>query len=736
MKKKSGEFSRSKAILRDIPNSITAGTFMIFAVFFVMMFINTFGGTVTEIINGQEAKVFELTASIARNKNTVNFFEFAVTEYDSIISLIPFALGICQFAFLTNKSHCHNVLSMPLSRKTVFNNRFILPIALVLVTTIVIKLATLFIHLDIKGFNTNLLGAFIHNLINCLQTQLISYVIGVCACILCTRISEAVIFGIAVPFSPMLIIGVLSIILEATLRGNNSELENVFSEFWLKNGPFAFESGSKLHTEHYTEWREWYVILFWVAVTVAMIFVIKNYFVKYYKPENSGMKAANTITYMFTCLCAGCVLIYVAIMYYFVYLLGADDFYPGGKYTAIIVIGSILIGIVGAVVVGYPLSFSMKKEKLALFSGLGLAGVIAVTSIIGATGVFGIYNILPKKEKIERVFVTFPSTYTIDEYASSRILDFGMNEKSDQIAFSRDVDIETVLEIHKILLKNKKAGSTDEITIDYCLSDGKSISRNYKYVSRESILKLIDLWDTPEVKETFRKKLTSASGDFENAFISVYSKKGVVTNITPYLTEEIFNEIKTAYYEDIKTFTADDWFNGTSEYLGYMTVLVNRNEMHWQDDPDNRGAIDNVVEVYAPDSYKIVIKENAEKTIAVLKKYDLYKFFVAEKEIEYAYICDFEVVEEYCRYSIFEGKNVEIFPPVFFADYKTYVMTDSKYNPKAEKITDVDEIENLLTEAQCHCIYNEGDKILVVFYDIEGDEMSIDQVPSAYLLKQ
>lgn len=724
MNEKTVKYSKGKSKHKDILNSMPALTLVAMTAFFLIFVLGTFG-----VKSGYgDEKILDLTRSIMSHK-TDGIFVFSNGSNEGLYCFIPFIIGVSQFAFLTNRVHCYDVLSLPLSRKTIFKNRFLLPIVIVFVITVAVKIAVLFMNLSVCGYSVDLMKGLFTNLIICLQSQFTSYVLGVAGCLLCGRLADALLFSAAVPVVVFFVGEAVSKTLSATLVGDVFPcILNDWESFCISYGPLPFDTITKYMPE-FGIYRQWCVSALWMIVTVAVVFVLKNYFMHHFKPENSGMKVSNTKAFCFTCFTASAVITYYIVDYVLWEVLaniGMDLSCEiiGGNETLILISSFVVIAVLSAAVVGFAISLDFKKIKPSLCAGLGMAGVFIFTAILGATGFFGCYNAVLKAENIESVTVGTPfNEYIL--YTGSRNAEFlecyGSESEKLSVQLEKPEDIKTCLNITRNLSKNKEHETFCEVYFSYTLKNGKDVERYYRYINREALSELLKLWDKEEVKQVYKEVLDEAIYD-ENVEISITSKQGVKTGVKPIITDEQFNKIKAAVYEDVKTLSSDDWFSGKSDCLGKIVIEENdKNGEPMFETPDGE-------EVIYSGIAQIPVRKNMVNTISLLKEYDLYKYLFLESEAEFVFICTFDEVDDFIAETRLPIENVGA----------VYYVADevSLYEPgEYEKITDKVEINELLSKARTQCVADETDKFLFVKYKASESATVNNYFYSVYVLK-
>ncbi len=692
--KKLKEFSSKQSVRKnDLINSISTALVIALVIFSISFFVNSVG--LIYVSGG------EITSGLHK---AIDFesFQFAQGYSEEfIVCAVPFVIGFIQFFFLTNKERCYNMLSLPIKRKSLFNNRYFIPLLIMLSVILITKVITLFVNIDVIGYSNDLAAALIYNLTACIQLCFTSYTISVLSCVFCNKLSEAVLFGISVQLSFFYTITAIIDVIAYTLRG--MAYKSIDELFVIRNfaEPLTNDTGS-YQSELYALDRPYLSLIFWLAVTVIALVLIKKYFEKSFKPEKCGMLAVNNVSIFYISYTAAtAVSLNVGILcnpvVYF------DDL---SNSRFIILAVSVITSLVVSVVAGLLLTRSLKKIKIPVLGGVASSAVFLLTAFICLTGIFGEFNKVPKAEDVLKVELTFPFGYVLGD---SQVTDLLYDSKEGIIANEMNVvftdidDIKHCIEAHKLIVSDDSHKVYDYGCFTYTMKDGTTVSRDYAYISSKAAGEYLNLWDSDAVKEKYHQYIFPDKGDWEldmhGTYIEMTSKYEHTMVLTECISKSDIDVIRNAYIRDIESFSANDWFNSDSEFLGVIEmspVVVNR--------ITNESAMVDF-------SCEMPIKANMVNTISALKELGLYDFLLQKQEIEWARIGDYRQVSE-CI-------NSELPYEYYFED----VYLDNMYyeDLPLTDITDKDELELLINKAQAYSVTEENDNILIVKYKVKDD---------------
>ncbi len=718
MMKKSNKYSSKLIARRDLLNGISAITIMLIVVFAFAMFLTTFGEFRYVKYDMFEGKLCDLERMLRESFSQC--FIFASSAYETIVlAVIPFALGLSAFAFLGSKSHCYNVLTLPLSRKKLFNNRFFLPLVIVIAIALIYKIAVLKYNLQYRGYSQDLMMYYFYNLLACLQQIIVSYIIGVAGCVFCTRVTESAIFGVAFVTVPCFTALLIGQILGVSLRGNAANLPNSFSHFMLSVNSLNYSTGTSCDAEYGFDEsfsKPMVSVVAWIIISIGAIFIIRWYFENHYKAENSGFKSGNKASFAFLCYSASVAVAYVLSVELFDYTYDSYTGFGLVKFIAEIA----LIGFLIAVVVGFVLSF--KINKISIFAGVAVVSIVLISAIVGATGLFGFYNRLPKAEEIKTMRMQVPFRgFVFEEQGSEAFYNDRYGDLGQFVEFTTPEDIEKCLEIHKTVLENKTINTVCSTGFEYTLNNGKVIERSYNDICREAVDLSFDLWETAAIKSEYEKILFPERYNkpikYESSVISIVSKQCVETSVKENMNYAQFKELREAILSDIKALSADEWFSGESDFLGTINMIF---------------TVQNNDENYVIENYeypRIPVRANMVNTIEVLKKLDVYKYLFEEGKIKKISICDFnDLAYKQSVFKTVDYKKVFIGSEIYYED--------ERFKLNSEEITDKNVGRKLLDSAQRQCIVKGDEKILVVTY-YETAPNGLDyEMAQVYIIKE
>ncbi len=719
--KKSRKFSNNAIALKDLQNSISSITVVVFIVFLIASFLLVLApeiGMGGKIIFGIESDILK-SSYTSEAKVTEYTTVFAKSEYEIFAFMIlPFMASISQFAFLHQKESCYTVLSFPVKRRRIYLNRMLLPLVLILLITVIVKFIALNVNLEVIPNNAFVTKAWLIHMSVVLRLISASYTVGVASSILCGKTSEAVFAGASIVFLIPASIQFIMNVIKTTLYGY--EYSQVLDDISVFAGPTAFYSASRIseYTFDFSYNDTIYQIVIpsvvWVVVSVALLIGFAFFFQKKYKPENSSMKGTNKAVLFICCFTAP---IYVA---YVINQIIHGRFY--GTFTQKLGIIALIISVIGALVASiicsFTVNFSFRKIKTALLSGAGIGAVALVTLIICATGVFGTYNYVPEFAEIEnmQISVPFDNTCRYSQGSSTSFLgSYGLNN-GEMLHLTSEKDIEIARDIHKSLLENRGEDGAYRVDITYVLKNGKVVQRQYDYVSTETFEKLIKLGDTDYAKEQLKRNILPESFPnplnqmlvvaYDRCEVTLSSQFEVNEDISDKLSPEQFDALRNAIYEDNKDKTAKERLMPESDYLGMLHFNIHLGL------EDQSGFSNEFASVY--------IYGDMVNTLKVMEEAGIKDLLYAKNEaFTRAYIVDSTVYQEEATKHMGDGIMSKLPKPKCFT--RSFALCNMRNVEDVKIITDPDEIFALMEKAKAQTLVT-GESIPLVIFEAEGHQ--------------
>ncbi len=724
--KKSNVFSSKFNSSKDVFNGLSAFTVVAVGIFAILIIL----GTLTPSFENNKL-VCELAKTLD-GKYPYSYC-FSLNQFDYYAIVFPFIAAILQFCFLHKKENCYTLLSFGKKRRSIYTNRLLPPLVSMLTIMLITKIFALIINIRYIGFTPNLLGMWLIHILLFTQMIMFIYAITVFCCHMCGRTIEAIAASISFTALPpalsILINEVFNFSLYGVSRNGN---DDIITEALSIMNPLPLEAfaESMLKTSFDPSPDLKPTVIFsviWLIISIALLIYTRYYFEKKYKPEISEFKGAKTLIVYIISLSAPILFAYFGLDYVRGY------YYPlsNTRINLIAVVIATLCGLAGAVLCNFVIHFTFKRFRVALVSGATIGVITGIALLVGLTGVFGTYNKLPELDDIESVEVYAPFEPFDDNYGIDGEHITNYYYGSDPLPlFKTEKEIQLVLDIHKQVLEDKATDSVSFFSVTYTLKDGTTYQREYTYLSDSALEKTLKLWDTPTienyVKGQFIPEVVFKPSNDENpdgnvstvfskeSSIKFVSKYYTITEVTDKLTAQQSFELRNAVQSDITAMTYDEWFRPTGEYLGYI-YFSTVTDTHLEYQPSHFS--NNFISV-AP------IYNNMPKTIAVLKKYNLYNFLTTERKIIRLYTADLQELVDWQDGIALESSDSEYLLNPYFANmnYVTLEDTDKwsdKESSPLKEISDPAEIEKILNKSQGYHLID--DNTTYVLAEFEAD---------------
>ncbi len=724
--------SLSKLIARkDLINSISVLSALLIVAYGILMFLltvspetNEFGKTISSI--EQELSIY----STAR-------YDFCY-ETESVFLLTVIAglvLGISQFAFLHRKKYSSTLFSFSISRKSLYFNRLILPLALMVLCIIIPHLVTLKINIDILGFKATMLPWFILHILTIIQILVTTYSISVFSCMLTGRTIEAVAGSISITILPTTIFYVTENVFRHLLYGYSGDviLPNIdptylcsimFFQKLFGHYPIDYPLGNE-NIIHLT------FSVLWILLSAGFMYAFSLYFSKKFKPENTGFKGINkgmVFIISFTIplyLCAFSIDILDSYLYPNISL----------QSNLVIVLASALIGFVASVVCGIIIHFTHKKLKVSLISGASLICASAVLITLSLTGILGTYNKIPEASEIEKIEIESPFTECFPDfnYYTDFARQTNYNSSTALIATEKE-DIEIVCDIHKKVAKKGNEPAASNFNVVYTLKNGSKITRKYSFLSEEATKEVTKLWDTQAAKDMYKRCLFPSKkgaevldtdpvyslayheqphiGDYneEHTFLNITTKDGTKHSVLNKISEKEYIELKKAIYKDICEMNSAEWYTPEKSQIGQISFSI----ANYQQFSERSLCIN------------FYVNENMTNTINALKELDLYKYLKNTKEICGVLVADIKDYASWQNGRFFDKKSKTVHQPYFVYDNNEYYWTVYEApvpygdygKPPFKEVTDKLQIKSLTENGyMAYNILNNGKFVFVKYAD-------------------
>lgn len=666
--------------------------------------------------------------------------------------LASFFCSFTAFKFLHRKSLALTTLSFPVSRKTMFRKKLIIPLVIISLAVIISKSVALYFNGQYWGFTSNLFGAFIANTLITLQYVFLGFVAGAFGRMFAGRMTEGVLTSVSVALLPKAIYFLISGVNSLFLHGFTSIIYGLNEAVLFLDPLKHIFSMSNTYNSVYIKtpvpYQAIYASLFWIVVFIACIFVLRNYFIKNTRFETVGIMGRRKVINLLNALT---IPTFIAGFYIEEWI--SLNLVTGEKWLLLILL--IVLVVVVALIINsiFTRKIRFNKQKISI-AVVGVSSFLIVT-VIAITGGLGYEKRIPDSDDIDTMYIDF--SFDIIEAASGDYdligggYDFikcGISSGTESISFSDKKDLEKALKLHKILSENKSKETAEMITITYLLKNGTIMERNYCYVPFEACDYSLSLWETDTIKNKYEDILLHSNENIyhedeylsdlnydekkialsDGAIVQLVSKDDTFIPLVE-LTQEDFIAIKTAIYNDIKSLTWEEWFKPDKTY-GFISFKnshkIKRN-------------LNGILEDFGSETFFMTFSVTSEmtKTVELLKELNYFDEFESTKVITKAFVLDCEDSSAaYAAEFTFTDEVLNFYHSVLFNSSRQYSRINATtlsnkiegsrvLIPIAKEVSE-DEAEELFNKShQRYYCRDDSDLLLVRFSDLSTAEYII-----------
>lgn len=576
--------------------------------------------------------------SLAENTKTAkDIFEFSVFGSSSfletaIIYIILACLGLGAiftavriFSFICDKRTVNVYYSLGIKRTTLFISKYLSGAVLLCAATLIPVIFSYIINTAFLGLSWRLIIVLIQYYCGISVFLLLCYSFTSCVFSSVGTVSEAVVFSVALLFAPTIFFFIFESIVGAFLPSSalnmyvthfdaspyfsSSDTDMSYLELTAKYNPVLFFADEMLSfsvgkitsdgiilegTEE--AWRlpalfihfPWFILTLIASLLGALLF-------RRIKAENCGFLNSNKIL--------SNLLIFELCLFGSCLFLSEIQWSPTPVVLGLGAGAAFILYIIAEIF----LKRNFKKIITAIYKFAAHMAVIAIIFTICATGAFGYDTYIPDSNKIVSAEVAIPFSYSqislsgnISGWMSDGfIYTFEDYRKRFLPEMTDSEDIATVINIHEYINRSTEDDGTDcTIVIKYNLKNGSYSRRKLSLTSKNEVSKLFSLFDTKSYKnalynvffkenrlENIRSlaSLYSYVDDyvirelaFEYEYSNVFARTSSLReNRLLKLTEEDFNRLKKALYDDIAAQTAVDYLTGDAKQLGVISLDTN-----------------------------------------------------------------------------------------------------------------------------------------------------------------
>lgn len=541
----------------------------------------------------------------------------------AVFGFISILTAVKVFSFICDKKTVNVYYSLGIKRSVLYISRYLGgALSLALATAIPLTLSY-FVNLIFLGASVQLSLSLLHMFTGFYIFSLICYSITAAVFSSVGTVAEAEIFSIAIIFAPSVLIFVFQQIITAFLPSAaygiyapafEDDFYNYTSATLLEQtqrfNPLLFftddismfsggtfsQDGKVMLNRGKVLWENpaTYELLPWFIVCIAAS-LIGLFLFKRIKAENCGFldtnKVLSNITTFGMCLTGASL------------LLGEMQWEP-----PVIVLGiGAFIAFILYIAAEIFLKRNFRKILKSLYKFVAHIAVIAIIFGIFYSGAFGFDKYIPDRKKVVSAEISVPFSYSEITTAN---MGYGWNSDMFMRVFepyeyrflpviTDEKDIDTLMDIHKYINENDtEDGISNNVLIRYNYADGSFCERLLPITNREEITKLFTLFDMPSYKNELNnlfykenrleeiyekgkdghyvddKLITALCFEYEFSDIIIRTDSLNEHSLLN-LSEEEFNSLKDAVYNDLYKMSAEEHFTGNAKQLGVLSFSVN-----------------------------------------------------------------------------------------------------------------------------------------------------------------
>lgn len=495
----------------------------------------------TSIIH--DSSIFNLTYTHHQMKYRF-FYESLRPLVNGAAVISGILISLVQFRFMLIKRYSDAYFSFGIRRGTLFLLHSIAGILQIFFIVFIPMFISMLMNLAAfgeLGYGSVIFSGFIFMTMGLFTLSFLGFAAASLICSVSGTLIEAVSFSILILAAPSIILYGINALTKTLLFGNAfgvtastgtiGAAETLLNKLDFLNPVYFFYNISasyNLQSEHLDDYvlpdMQWGRIAGWIVCGI-IIFIMGIMLLKRRKAEIAGISGQNFImNFIFTFLVS-----FLGFCVVLEFLIFAG--------MSLAIAASVLSFLILYMILQYLQRRSILKKMWQFPLQLGL--VLIITLILG-TGGLGYSNKIPELKDIESVQMTYVGT---PNYLSGQPggISYGRQYYLTNSYTYTGQDIETVMELHKVLIDEGKGklelnssnfSSTTipyDITVTYILQDGSKLTRYYDRTTYEVLEEMLALDDTNTVRKAVSDTITKgeglyyASGAYKNGTVYVSS---------------------------------------------------------------------------------------------------------------------------------------------------------------------------------------------------------------------
>ena len=665
------------------------------------------------------------------------FHDNAVIPIMAVLIVMGFIIGFSLFRFLLDKKETTIFLSLGMTRRRLFANRFLFGCIASAVGVGVPMLVSCLLNISALGGYQCLVRNTIYLSIGMFVCSVFSMLVAACAVFIAGTVSQALVYWAGLMCLPQFVLYAFNALIKELFFGNaygvvsysgTEEIRaSLYQQFASLNPLFflksALETNGKFYRPLTTDVPDAIdvgLVVGW-AIAVVVLCIVAMLLLKARKAENAGVRCKNRVA-------SEAVIFTIAFMAFaLVYTMLAQF---GGVLAAVFGVAAILV-----VHLFFRKTFfqSNGKKEPALSFIIHTAAMVAVCFICVFALQANVTNVLDNSVIAEAKISYCGDPSSLYEDISGSTTGKGYYVKS-QITLNSVEGVNGAKALQKLFIESGKQsiGDKDEledtvvpydITFEYTDTSGKNYIWYYDRASYSQLEQFISLEGIDEIRESMQDNFSVTQKNTDSRAASAFSSKDI------YITDPLLCD---TYSLDI----TDDAREELMEALGADYAELTTDQRYFSDADDvavlmftDKGDQDTEYFTYHLDNAYIYVTEDYTNTIKWLEDNDLLSLVEDEPEAEYVILQEFDP---------FVGINglqspMGMYFMAYCADSEDDFVIQKDFG-QAYKVSDADEVSEIIANSKDAYYMTKGSYLVAV--KLQGEDklrymfLPSDKIPS------
>ncbi|MBQ2826660.1 MAG: hypothetical protein IJF13_05505 [Clostridia bacterium] len=415
-------------------------------------------------------------------------------------------------------------------------------------------------------------------------------------------------------------------------------------------------------------------------------------------------------------------------------------FLAGGTFWHIVLFALILTAVYCVVISVFRGVVSKLYKSLPIpFFAVFVCGIFCLVCYFGG---LGYSSYIPQIDDISCVQISYPGH---PQYASvgsgysawsGSSYYFHYASLDNMTKLTEKEDVETVIDIHRLLIADGSRGISDESTTDYdetavyaniyityTLKDGSQITRFYRTLKLSTIFRMLDLEFTDAYIDLFKSKIKYFGADENDwtkeeyletllSMSAVYASDNLFSNLTGLsLTDTEKEELFDAIINDKSDDTVDERYRPQKECIGVLLITYNGKS---DDAGDPKKKFDYFGQYYG--TSHVYVYEDDKETITYLKNKGYYDAFVKDLTVTKIELYEFPLYPEE------EQLQKSAYNRCFYSKVNTDLT--ERFTPFVRELAQT-EYNEILQNARLTYFINGGQLVTITTVNSDGEERTV-----------